>query len=438
MYPDELVLELAPECLDVLLFLEVRVDPVGQEQPRAAAGDGQAEARQVMQLAEGAREGRLAAVVRAADHEDPFWPFQVEVIGDDRATGRHQLVRQRDIEGVLGDLLRAGRDPRVAERQAGRLMAADQLKVGEVELHLAVEPPDRLVEVVPVVSAVDGKRAEHVRVQLRHQADDPGLNMVHLRVLGEMDQVALHRALLELRERLPHLGAVVRLTFVAADRDPGPLDPDGVPDPRKRVFQRLRLRGQRGETLRAGVPGEVAAEPAQAARGHIARGELLGQRAHRLAVDLGRVQEPGLFLQLVVELPHLLEVLAHLPHRLREPGDRLEHLALLQVAQNLMPVPDGIDLVQRRIEQRFQLVLLAPRGHRLQHLIQVQVGEEVRLLRPAGVGPCPRLPEENALEARRDRFRARPRAGRCAIRSEERAGSGQVRSGHQLPPVVAR
>ena len=229
--------------------------------------------------------------------------------------------------------------------------------------------------------------------------------MVHLRVPGEIDQVALHRALLELRERLLHLGAVVRLTFVAADRDPGPLDPDGVPDPRERVFQRLRLRGQRGEALGAGVPGEVAAEPAEAARGHVTRGKLPGQRAHRRAVDLGRVQEPGLFLQLVAELPDLLEVLAHPPHRLREPADRLEHLVLLQVAQNLMPVPDSIDLVQRHIEQRFQLVLLAPRGHRLQHLIQVQVGEIVRLLRPADTGPCPWLPEEDALEAHRGRFR---------------------------------
>ena len=169
MYPDEFVLELAPERLDVLLLLEVRVDPVGQEQPRAAAGDGQAEPRQVVQLAEGAREGRLAAVVRAADHEDPFRPFQVEVVGDDRAAGGHQLVGQREIEGVLGgDLLRAGRDARVAERQAGRLTAADQLEVGEVELHLTVEPPDRLVEVVPVASAVAGQHPEHVRVQLGH------------------------------------------------------------------------------------------------------------------------------------------------------------------------------------------------------------------------------------------------------------------------------
>jgi hypothetical protein len=216
------------------------------------------------------------------------------------------------------------------------------------------------------------------------------------------------------------------------------VDPDGVPDPRNRVFQCLRLRGQRGEALRDGVLGEVAAKPAEAARGHIARRELLGQHAHRLAVDLGRVQQPGLFLQQVVELPLLIEVLAHLPHRLREPGDRLEHLALVKVAQNLMPVPDGVGIVQRRVEQRFQLVPLAPRGHRLQHLIEIQVGEVVWLLRPADARACPRLLEEDALEAHLGRLRVRRRTGRRAIRGEGRAGSGQFRSRHQLPPVRAR
>jgi hypothetical protein len=94
-------------------------------------------------------------------------------------------------------------------------------------------------------------------------------------------------------------------------------------------------------------------------------------------------------LQLVVELLRLLKVLAHPPHRLSEPADRLEHLTRLEITQHLMPVPDGTGIVQRRAEQRFLLVLLAPRGHRLQHLTEVQVGEELRLLGPASAGPVP-------------------------------------------------
>jgi hypothetical protein len=181
--------------------------------------------------------------------------------------------------------------------------------------------------------------------------------------------------------------------------------PDGVPDHRKRVLERLRLRGQRAKAPGADVFGEVLAAPAKTARGHIQPCELPGQRAHRLAVDLGRIQEPGLFLQLVVELVRLLEVLAHPLHRLREPVDRLEHRALFKVAQNLMPVPDGVNLVQRRAEERIELVPLAPRGHRLQHLIKVQVGEVVRLLRPADARARPGLLEQNALEADRVRHR---------------------------------
>jgi hypothetical protein len=137
----------------------------------------------------------------------------------------------------------------------------------------------------------------------------------------------------------------------------------------------------------------------QAARGHRTRCELRGQRAHRLAVDPGRIQEPGLLLQPVTELLRLLETLAHPHHRFREPADRLEHLTLLQIAQHLVPVPDSAGIVQRRAKERFQLVLLAPRGHRPQHLVKVQVGKEVRLLRLAVAGTCPRLLEQDALEA---------------------------------------
>ena len=288
-----------------------------------------------------------------------------------------------------------------------------------------------------MAGAVPVQRRELVRVQPRHDAGDLGLDMVHLRVVGKLNQVALHRPLLKPCEHLLHLGTVVRLTLVTADRDPCAVNPHGVPDPLERLPQRLRLRGQRGEALGSGVLAEVAAEPVEAARGHLTCRKLPGQHADRRAVDVARVQEPCLFLQLVVELLRLLEVPAHPPHRLREPVDRIEHLARLKVTQNLMPVPDSVGLVQRRAEQRFQVVLLAPRGHRLQHLIKVQVGEELRPLRPAGAGACPGPLEQDALEAHRGRLRARRLARARAVRRAGRAGAGQVRH-HQLPPGRAR
>ena len=99
MDADELVLELAAQRLDVLLPLEVGVDAVGQEQPRLAAGDRQAEAGQVVQLSEHARERRLAAVVRPADDEYPLGSVELEVVARPPcAASAHQLVRQRDVE----------------------------------------------------------------------------------------------------------------------------------------------------------------------------------------------------------------------------------------------------------------------------------------------------------------------------------------------------
>ena len=140
--------------------------------------------------------------------------------------------------------------------------------------------------------------------------------MVHVGEVGQPDQVALHRPLLEPRERLFHLGAVVGLAFVVADRDPGPVNPDGVPHPGKRLLQRLCLRRKRGEAPGGRVPGEVAAQPLEAARGHIEPAEFFRERADRLAVDLDSVQEPGLLLERVMQLLRLREMLAHPPHRL--------------------------------------------------------------------------------------------------------------------------
>ena len=82
-----------------------------------------------------------------------------------------------------------------------------------------------------------------------------------------------------------------------------------------------------------------------------------------------------------MELAHEREVLAHLPHSAGELTHGSEHRLLLEVAQHVMAVVNGFDLVQRPVEEPREVVLLAARGERSHDLIETQVGEELRLAR---------------------------------------------------------
>jgi hypothetical protein len=111
---------------------------------------------------------------------------QVEVVADDGAALGHHLVGQRDIERLAdSDLLRTGRHLRIAERQARIPEAFDHLQEGEVELHLAVESADHRVEVIPMADAEIRASPEHVGMQLGDTVEDPGLDVVHLGVVGQ-------------------------------------------------------------------------------------------------------------------------------------------------------------------------------------------------------------------------------------------------------------
>jgi hypothetical protein len=74
-------------------------------------------------------------------------------------------------------------------------------------------------------------------------------------------------------------------------------------------------------------------------------------------------------------------VLTHAAHLLGERPDGLEHLGLLQVAGYLMAVAHDRHVLQRGVEEGLEVVFLAARGHRRQHLIKMQVGEAGRLFR---------------------------------------------------------
>src|SRR5580704_8503026 len=79
-----------------------------------------ADAGEVVKLAEGPGEGRLASLVGPGHDEDALAARQAEVVGDHRLPPRHELAGQGQVEGVGGDdLLRVGGNLGVAEAQPG-------------------------------------------------------------------------------------------------------------------------------------------------------------------------------------------------------------------------------------------------------------------------------------------------------------------------------
>src|ERR1700733_2693231 len=93
-------------------------------------------------------------------------------------------------------------------------------------------------------------------------------------------------------------------------------------------------------------------------------------------------------------------MLAHLLHLTGKLPYGREHRRLLQVAQNVMAVLNCLELVQRSIEQRREVILLPPRGQRGDDLVQMQVCEEVRRLERVIDNALVAL-EQNAMERRR-------------------------------------
>jgi hypothetical protein len=100
--PEQVVVQLSAAPLRVLLAFEVGEQPVEQEQPRRAARHRAAQAGQVVQLAERARERGLAALVGASHHHDAFRVVEAEVVAHHWRALADQLAGQRQVEHVLG------------------------------------------------------------------------------------------------------------------------------------------------------------------------------------------------------------------------------------------------------------------------------------------------------------------------------------------------
>ena len=107
--------------------------------------------------------------------------------------------------------------------------------------------------------------------------------------------------------------------------------------------------------------------------------QLLPECPNRSAINGDRLDKPALLLTGMVQLRHQLEVLAHLLHCGGECTNGFQHRHALQVTQHVMSIVDGFDVVQRCVEERREVVLLAPRNERCDNLVEVQIGKEVRL-----------------------------------------------------------
>jgi hypothetical protein len=96
--PDQLVFELPAQRGQVFLLLEMGEDPVGQHKDRLPGRDRIAEAGQIVELPEGPRERRLAALVRTGHHKNAFRADEVKLVANHGRGLGHELGRQRQVE----------------------------------------------------------------------------------------------------------------------------------------------------------------------------------------------------------------------------------------------------------------------------------------------------------------------------------------------------
>ena len=146
MNPDEIVLELATEIVDVFFSFEMREEIVKKKQLRSRTGDGTAQAREIMQLAEGTGEGRLTTLVwtRYDDHALPV--PELKVVANNGSTFGDELAGQGQIEAlIVVNFLASLDDARITEIQSRFFEAGDMLQIGDIELDFSVEGDDRVV-----------------------------------------------------------------------------------------------------------------------------------------------------------------------------------------------------------------------------------------------------------------------------------------------------
>jgi len=217
--------------MNVLLALEMGEQSVEQKEACAAGRNRTAERREIVQLAEGAGECRLPALIGAGDDDDPFSPIEVIIVRDDRMILTKEGVGQGKVETLEYALLLArGRHLRVAEPQTRAGDAAHMREVGDVELNFAVEPADRRIHEVSVSFDKALELHEGVGKEVGDAIEHARLDMVHLWEVAELENVVGGRPLPELLEVGLDLGAVVGFVAIGRDCDEAASDQEIVSD----------------------------------------------------------------------------------------------------------------------------------------------------------------------------------------------------------------
>src|SRR5271155_6104720 len=219
-----------------------------------------------MQLPKSSGKGGLAALVRSRHDDSAFLAVEMKIVAHDRCTRFDELIGQRQIEAFAApQLFACCGHLRVTEAQAGALQSSDIMEGGDVEVNFAIEGDDRVVGKVAVSGAIFAEIGKYFRIQLADIVQDLRLDMVHLQGGGKFHPIILGRYLLEFFKGALHLGAVVGLRFIFADREGVALDEDAISDIGKLGPKLFCVGDERGEAVGGDMPDQIAVEGRKAA-----------------------------------------------------------------------------------------------------------------------------------------------------------------------------
>jgi hypothetical protein len=125
------------------------------------------------------------------------------------------------------------------------------------------------------------------------------------------------------------------------------------------------------------------------------------ERQQGLAVNCHGVQKPTVPVVLVAEVSDQSEMLPQLAKSLSKAAQRIGDGRPFEIAQNLVPINDRIDIPQGGGAERPQIVLVSAGGDGVDDLVEVEIGEDGRGLGGVAVGRRLRSREEDAVKSPR-------------------------------------
>ncbi|MGH7715275.1 MAG: hypothetical protein ACREML_04680, partial [Vulcanimicrobiaceae bacterium] len=92
-------------------------------------------------------------------------------------------------------------------------------------------------------------------------------------------------------------------------------------------------------------------------------------------------------------------MLAHRAHVLGEHLDRVEQTGIFEILHDFVTKHDGIDIVQRHVEERRQIVFFLAGGDGGDDLIEIEIGQKVGRRHPVVRDAVGTILKEDALES---------------------------------------